>query len=73
MIAVVQHRAISQAAPAILMQGVGKATGETGLGRRRSIHSGHFRKRMLIERHGPTWKLTPLGLLGHAQGRADSV
>jgi hypothetical protein len=28
-----------------------------------SEHIGHFRKRMLIERHGPTWKLTPLGLL----------
>ena len=27
-----------------------------------SEHIGHFRKRMLIERHGPSWKLTPLGL-----------
>ena len=25
-------------------------------------HIDHFRKRMLIERHGPTWNLTPLGL-----------
>jgi hypothetical protein len=27
-----------------------------------SDHFGHFRKRMLIERHGSAWKLTPLGL-----------
>ena len=27
-----------------------------------SEHIGHFRKLMLIERHGPTWQLTPLGL-----------
>src|SRR5215216_2783836 len=27
-----------------------------------SEHIGHFSKRMLIERDGPTWKLTPLGL-----------
>jgi hypothetical protein len=25
-------------------------------------HIDHLRKRMLIERHGPTWELTPLGL-----------
>jgi len=27
-----------------------------------SDHFGHFRKLMLIERHGSTWQLTPLGL-----------
>ena len=27
-----------------------------------SDHFGHFRKLMLIERHGSAWKLTPLGL-----------
>jgi hypothetical protein len=27
-----------------------------------SEHIGHFRKRMLIERRGSSWKLTPLGL-----------
>ena len=27
-----------------------------------SDHFGHFRKRMLIERHGSTWRLTPLGV-----------
>jgi hypothetical protein len=27
-----------------------------------SDHFGHFRKLMMIERHGSTWKLTPLGL-----------
>ena len=27
-----------------------------------SDHFAHFRKLMLVERHGPAWKLTPLGL-----------
>ena len=41
-----------------------------------SDHFGHFRKLMLIERHGSAWKLTPLGApptARHAQGRADNV
>ena len=35
-----------------------------------SEHIGHFSKRMLIERHGSSWKLTPLGV-HHLKGMAN--